>query len=383
MKQEPTARPDRSSDSRSPCVALLIDWENVKASVTNQLGSPPDIITLKKIARQFGKIAVARAYANWADPWHEGDLERLAKQGIEPVFVLTRPSGTESAVPNSADLKLACDGMGLLATSPALSCFVIVSGDGSLTHLINCITQSGKRAVRIATAKSMTYFLQGVGEERVTYNLWMEGLKFSRNAAAVANGLKYLETTVETLHNEGLVPTLSTVKDLIREVVPQFEEEGLGIPSFRHLAYLAEDKGKVLIDARKEPAVAYPLGSKTQTEGVFGGAIWSAFIRRVWGIEGKSADFQKSKGERTGLSYKALLSVASTLPKPPDDPTHFVDVARDSQVIWSRPSTKYYSTEHKKAMKADAFLLNLHHPRVQVALIKGPIVPTEGGSSQK
>ncbi len=35
-------------------VAMLIDWENIKASAINSLRTPPDIITLKKIARKYG-----------------------------------------------------------------------------------------------------------------------------------------------------------------------------------------------------------------------------------------------------------------------------------------------------------------------------------------
>ena len=71
-------------------VALLIDWENIKISTRKYLNSPPDIITLKKIARKFGSLSVARAYANWSDFEHEGEMERLSYQGIEPVFVQTK-----------------------------------------------------------------------------------------------------------------------------------------------------------------------------------------------------------------------------------------------------------------------------------------------------
>ncbi|HID28796.1 MAG TPA: NYN domain-containing protein, partial [Desulfobacterales bacterium] len=48
-------------------VALLIDWENIKICATEKLNAPPDIILLKKVARKYGRLTVARAYANWAD----------------------------------------------------------------------------------------------------------------------------------------------------------------------------------------------------------------------------------------------------------------------------------------------------------------------------
>lgn len=45
-------------------VALFIDWENIKKSTADQLGALPDIITIKKIARRYGTLALAKAYAS-------------------------------------------------------------------------------------------------------------------------------------------------------------------------------------------------------------------------------------------------------------------------------------------------------------------------------
>jgi hypothetical protein len=84
-------------------------------------------LTLKKIARQFRQLAVAHAYANWTDPtgWHAGDVERLATQGVELVFVWTRRDDRSKEwaiyVSDMVDLRLACDCMELLATHPEIS----------------------------------------------------------------------------------------------------------------------------------------------------------------------------------------------------------------------------------------------------------------------
>lgn len=83
-------------------VALLIDWENIKFSCLQHLSSPPDIITLKKSARRFGTIKVARAYANWSERRNDGDAPRLALQarrtsarfGITPALFCSRLSAT-------------------------------------------------------------------------------------------------------------------------------------------------------------------------------------------------------------------------------------------------------------------------------------------------
>lgn len=76
---------DRADDD----VVLLVDWENVKISTTKALNSLPDILTLKKLALRYGDLKLARAYANWTHPWHEGEADRIALQGWIPS---TRPT---------------------------------------------------------------------------------------------------------------------------------------------------------------------------------------------------------------------------------------------------------------------------------------------------
>src|SRR5713226_7802750 len=94
-------------------VALFIDWENIKKSTADHLGALPDIISIKKIARRYGPLTLAKAYANWADSWHEGDMERIAQQGVQPVFVPSRlhTNGGETIIKDLADSQLICDAM--------------------------------------------------------------------------------------------------------------------------------------------------------------------------------------------------------------------------------------------------------------------------------
>jgi len=235
----PNERPSDGNlkNSRPGHIALLIDWENFKGATTDHLGSPPDIITLKKIARQYGSLSVARAYANWADVWHEGDMERLAQQGVEPIFTLTRPRLTDQAERNSADVRLACDGMELLASFPGLTCFVIVSGDGSLAHLVRHLQAHAKGTVRIAIWKALTKLHYVPGEQQVLYEEWVEGLKHARNTKAINESVEILVNAVDAVRREGGQQNLKAIKERIRLDHSTFEEETLGIPSFRHLAY--------------------------------------------------------------------------------------------------------------------------------------------------
>jgi len=76
-------------DDRPQDAALLIDWENLKFSLM-QRGMRPNVSALRDKAESFGRVVVARAYADWQDGYHTQDPRNLYAGGIEPVYVPTR-----------------------------------------------------------------------------------------------------------------------------------------------------------------------------------------------------------------------------------------------------------------------------------------------------
>ena len=72
-------------------VALLIDWENIKRSLQDE-DLKPNVTAIRETAEQYGRLVIAWAYADWADPWHRRDPARLHDAGIEPVYVTTKAS---------------------------------------------------------------------------------------------------------------------------------------------------------------------------------------------------------------------------------------------------------------------------------------------------
>lgn len=347
-------------------VAMLIDWENIKACSTNHLATPPDIVTLKKIARKYGTLTVARAYAHWTDPsgWHAGDVERLSDQGIDPVFVWTRkeqvnPGGQDNAtnyVKDMVDIRLACDGMELLAAHPEIGCYVVVSGDGALETLLAKLSAHGKKVVRVATRHGLSSNTRVLNEERVIYDDWVQGLKFS--GAAKSEAIELFVQAVSELRKEGLPSDLKSTKDRILQQMPEFNEESYGISTFRHLAYLAEVQGMVRIDARKEPAEAYLADEPTASDGTClpTGEQWTAFIQALdvsevyiaQGMAAALANVSWDGGEPFDLAKLAVASNVMTQLS-----TRYVVKDRDSGA--ARP---IYSGQ---------FRLNPFHPRVQIA----------------
>ena len=64
------ALPDnvRSAVPREGDVALLIDWENLKWGLREHFRVAPNITSLIAATREFGRLVIARAYADWTQP---------------------------------------------------------------------------------------------------------------------------------------------------------------------------------------------------------------------------------------------------------------------------------------------------------------------------
>lgn len=334
-------------------VALLIDWENIKASSTELLHSPPDIVTLKKIARRYGTLMFGRAYANWDEGWHTGDSSRLARQGIEPVFAPTRML-RGAPVKDLSDFYLACDAVELVFTHPEIKCFVVVSGDGALDVAISKLCAHGKGTVRVAVRGSMSKFQVSLSTERIFYDDWVQWMKPS--GSKIGGALAAFRLAVRELERPDSAPTLPAVKARMQERDPKFEEENLGIGTFRHLAYLAEAKGFVSVDATHgEPAsvrtvlkegladLRYPDKSK-----------WTALINAVE----EGAEYN-DEGLTELLVKKQIVPNTAAA-------RSLIDTARHSDVLWQKPA-KFFEAGGPGVVKKMQYVLNTHHPRVQVA----------------
>ncbi|MEJ7654087.1 MAG: NYN domain-containing protein, partial [Chloroflexia bacterium] len=87
-------RPRRRVFTRSTSArrtALFVDWENLKYSLREH-DEAPDTKALMESVKRFGRVVVARAYADWQEYDHRlnFDARRLYHAGIEPVYVPVR-----------------------------------------------------------------------------------------------------------------------------------------------------------------------------------------------------------------------------------------------------------------------------------------------------
>lgn len=141
------ARPPARSD-----VALFIDWENLKYGLRAK-GRRPNLSALRETVAQYGRVVIARAYADWEE--QGGDPSLLYAAGVEPIYVPTKRQ-TESRIPNSVDVKLTADCIKCAHDYPEIGTYVIVAGDYDYVHAANILRPYGKRVIAIGVAGSVS-----------------------------------------------------------------------------------------------------------------------------------------------------------------------------------------------------------------------------------
>jgi uncharacterized LabA/DUF88 family protein len=136
--------------------ALLIDWENLKFSLKER-DVLPNVSAIRDAAESFGRVVVARAYADWQDGWHHGDPSNLYAAGIEPIYVPTRrywEDTNSEKRKNSVDVKLTADCIELCHNHESITMYVLVTGDQDFLHVVNTLRPYGKRVVIVGVSWS-------------------------------------------------------------------------------------------------------------------------------------------------------------------------------------------------------------------------------------
>src|SRR3990172_7378587 len=107
-------------------VALLVDWENLKIGL-ERMRITPNVTALYDASREYGRVVVARAYADWLERDMHGDPPALYRAGLEPVYVPKRKIASSRAprpiVKNSGDGRMAVDAPTLCHTNPNITTF--------------------------------------------------------------------------------------------------------------------------------------------------------------------------------------------------------------------------------------------------------------------
>ena len=237
-------------------VVMLIDWENLAISLREEYEAVVDPLALRKVARRFGRLVEARAYADWRDAVWQQDVDVLADQGIEAVLVRSRKQG--AAVKNAVDLRIAIDLVELAARQDEARTVVLVGGDGDLLPAMERARSLGAHTIVTAAAVSCDPRLTYLCDEFIAYEQ-LVGLTADTPTSEFENELPQLVAdAVRELIDEGEPASAPRIKLRITKHLAGFNEEDHGFPSFRHLLAQTEANGLIRLDTQATPWQAYP-----------------------------------------------------------------------------------------------------------------------------
>ena len=153
--------------------ALFIDFENIHTSVRRQLNDNVDWQLLLKSVEPFGRLAIRRAYSDWAR--NADYLPALARMAIEPINAV-------SLHKNVSDIVLAVDAMETLADRPDIETYIIVSGDSDLTILTQRLRRHQKEVVGVGVHGATSSVMVEACDEFIFYD------DLIRKRAEIMNG---------------------------------------------------------------------------------------------------------------------------------------------------------------------------------------------------
>jgi len=240
-------------------VALFIDWENFKISLA--VGHrDPNVSALKEEVSNYGRVVVAKAYADWVTRSPElrgasqftNDPPALYAAGIEPVYVPTRlPLGSTSSysnrttrVKNSVDVKMTADCIECAHAYSNIETFVLVSGDSDFIHVVNTLRTMGKKVIVIGVSWSTSRRLADQVDGLILYDSDIDPLT-SPEATSTNNDrgvtrltnpgknqlpevIKVIEDLIRAERQSGRTPLLTSLKQRTMRRIPGFDEKNLG-----------------------------------------------------------------------------------------------------------------------------------------------------------
>ncbi len=367
-------------------VALFIDWENIKSSLQSRGRERPNLSALRDIAESFGRMVVARAYADWQEGWHADDPPALYAAGIDPVYVPTRKFAPVEGSPegvrrkNSVDIKLTADCLEVCHQFPNINTFVLVSGDGDFVHLVNILRPYGKHVVAIGVSWSTNARLSQLVDEFLYYDREVAPEQPAPAGppvpAAQAAELERAFRVVTDILCDSRLPgrgLLSWVKHEMIKRMRGFDQSRFGFAQFKQFMQEAERRGLLQIETHgledwavlpnapcEQPLEREAIAERLTLDSAGDEAV-ARFIR--------FADEFAHKHDHVAFNFLVDgLMEANVLPnfKRPQ----IVDLVNDAirQKILTRQPRQWLMRNTGEAVMVQALVLNQDHPDVIGAL---------------
>ena len=227
-------------------IAVFVDFENLVLGAVKELpdqANPAPYEAITRLCREYGNASVRRAYADWANTRFGSHQEDLAMNGVDLIQVAR--VGIQNK--NAADIRMAVDAMETLIVHPEVSVFVLVSGDGDYSPLVQRLREFGKWVVGVGTEANASRKLVSVCSE---YKYWGTLVAEVEPAArpAAAFDISEAERVLVRAFSESSSDTLTAggLKSKMLALDPAFDEHNYGARSFRAFLTLLPKRVQVV-----------------------------------------------------------------------------------------------------------------------------------------
>jgi len=245
-------------------IAVFIDLENLAIGVGKSRQAKFDVNRVLRRLVEKGDIVFKKAYADW------GNYSTYKRPLHEAAIELIDMPGSKLTGKNSADIKMVVDALELCYTKPFIDAFALISGDSDFSPLVSKLRENNKHIIGVGVKNSTSPLLIDNCDEFLFYDELET--KAARRPPA-QNGwtnlpqkkkeaFEQLLTAVKALQRENKGLYGSLVKDTMKRLQPQFNEEYHGYTSFSRL--LEDAQENKLIELQTDPRSGTYVISKVE-----------------------------------------------------------------------------------------------------------------------
>lgn len=229
----------------NPDVAMFIDWENMHGFIRGKA----NVSALREVAEGYGRLVLAKAYADWREPRFQQDSLVLYKIGVEPVYV---PAGFK----NNSDIKLATDCIDFAYKHPNMGVFILVTGDGDFIHVATVLRPLGKKVVVIAQSNNASNRLGDLVDTLLIYEQDVNPVTTntlpetrSKRTKAPKQLEQVYEEIVDIIRKEDGGPLLLTnVKQKLIRAYGSFDQRDYGFEKFKAMIEAGAQNGHFVLN---------------------------------------------------------------------------------------------------------------------------------------
>lgn len=129
-------------------VAVFVDLENIATSMWKSYGQQPDPSRLITHARQYGRIALARVYADFSTDFFHSLESRFRNANIEPFHCPAKVRG--ESIQSTVDMNMVIDMYEAAQDRPTIGTFVVMTGDSDYVRVVARLRHRFEKRVIVA-----------------------------------------------------------------------------------------------------------------------------------------------------------------------------------------------------------------------------------------